>query len=371
MPTGYSMMERTMLTDDYDPHEGRMLQVLDLYGQIVAPDLEPRLEPEVLMRSYRTMVLARAVDEKAVILQRQGRLGAYPPNRGQEAASLGPAMATEENDWFVWAFRELTGLLWKNLPLLNYYLYWMGHEEGSRIPSGVKVAPATVPVASQLPIAVGMGYASMLRKEDDIVLAFCGDGATSEGEFHEALNAAGVLRTPNVFVIQNNQWAISVPRSRQTASPTLAQKACAYGFPGILVDGNDLLAMYLATKEAVDRARQGGGPTLIEAYTYRLGDHTTSDDARKYRPEHETKEWEARDPLIRLRTYLRSRGFLTDDEDVSIEGWAREETEKAVRQSEEYPPPGIEEVFSTTYAEMPPELVRQLEAHRRQNEGGR
>ncbi|MBI0584028.1 MAG: pyruvate dehydrogenase (acetyl-transferring) E1 component subunit alpha [Methanomassiliicoccus sp.] len=359
-----------MLTDDYNPHAGRMLQVLDQDGRIVEPSLEPDIDPEVLRKAYRIMVLARVADEKAVILQRQGRLGAYPPNRGQEAASLGPAMATGQEDWFVWAFRELTGLLWKGLPLKSYYLSWMGNEEGSRYPEELKVTPSTIPVGSQLPIAVGIAYASSYRQEGKIVLAFCGDGATSEGDFHEALNTAGVLKTANVFVVQNNQWAISVPRSRQTAAPTIAQKACAYGFPSIQVDGNDLLAMYIATKEAAERARRGDGPTLIEAYTYRLGDHTTSDDAKKYREEAELKEWEPRDPLIRLKAYMMSKGLLDEKGDEAIWNEAKEFVEKSVEQAEAVPGPTLDDVFVHTYAEMPPELSEQLEKHRRFMTGG-
>lgn len=350
-----------MLTDDYDPHRGRMLQVLDQTGKVVEPALEPKLDDAMLQRAYRTMVLSRVVDEKAIIMQRQGRLGAYPPNRGQEAASLGPAMATEGGDWMVWAFRELAGLLWKGVPVLNYYLYWMGNEEGSRYPAGLNVTPASVPVASQLPIAVGIAYASALRKEGRVVLGFCGDGATSEGEFHEALNNAGVFRTPNIFVIQNNQWAISVPRSRQTAAPTLAQKACAYGFKGILVDGNDLLAMYIATREAAERARKGEGPTLIEAYTYRLGNHTTSDDARKYREEQELREWELRDPLVRLKAYMTAKGLLDASGDEAIWNEARAATEKSVEEAESFPAPTLEDAFKYTYAEMPPSLRAEME----------
>lgn len=359
-----------MLTDDYDPLRGRMLQVLDQTGQIVEPALEPKLDGAMLEKAYRTMVLARAVDEKAVILQRQGRLGAYPPNRGQEAASLGPAMAIGGEDWLVWAFRELAGLLWKGLPPLNFYLYWMGNEEGSRYPPGLNITPAAVPVASQLPIAVGMAYASSFRKEGRVVLAYCGDGATSEGEFHEALNVAGVMRTPNVFVVQNNQWAISVPRSRQTAAPTIAQKACAYGFKGIQVDGNDLLAMYIATREAVERARKGEGPTLIEAYTYRMGNHTTSDDARKYRAERETKEWELRDPILRMKAYMVAKGLLDPGQEEAIWKEAREATEKAVAEAEAFPAPTLDDIFRYTFETMPPELKAELERLRGDLKGG-
>jgi pyruvate dehydrogenase E1 component alpha subunit len=360
-----------MLMDDYDPLNRRMLQVLDQDGKVVSPSLEPDLDPDILMKAYRTMVLARQIDDKAVILQRQGRLGAYPPNRGQEAASLGPAMAIGKDDWLVWAFRELAGLLWKGLDPLRLYLYWMGNEEGSHYPPDLKVLPAVIPVGSQLPIAVGMAYASKIRREGTVTLSYCGDGATSTGDFHEALNSAGTFRTPNVFVIQNNQWAISMPRHRQTAAPTLAQKALAYGFPGILVDGNDVLAMYIAAREAVARARRGEGPTLIEAYTYRMGNHTTSDDAKRYRLDEELKEWEMRDPLVRLKAYLMRRGMLDERQEEAILNEAKERTERIVVEAERFPRPTAEDVFKHTYAQMPRALSEQLERSRQLQGGGR
>lgn len=355
-----------MLYDDLDLLNGKMLRVLDADGKVVEPSLEPEIDPSILKEAYRTMVLARTADEKAVLLQRQGRLGAYPPNRGQEAASLGPAMAIGGDDWLVWAFRELAGLLWKKVPLRSYYLYWMGNEEGSRYPQGVRATPACVPVGSQLPYAVGIALASKYRKERSVTLAYCGDGATSEGDFHEALNAAGVYKAPMVFVIQNNQWAISVPRSRQTASRTLAQKAVAYGMPGIQVDGNDLLGMYVATREAVERARRGEGPSLIEAYTYRLGNHTTSDDARKYRENRELQEWEPRDPLVRLRSYLLAKGVIDEEEDRAIREEMTDLAERAVQEAEAHPKPTLDDVFAHTYAEVPAELKEQMDDLRKE-----
>jgi len=360
-----------MLTEEFDPLEGKQLRILDERGEVIAPELEPALGPEVLTNAYRTMVLARVADEKAVVLQRQGRLGAYPPNRGQEAASLGPAMAMGPDDWLVWSFRELSALLWRGLPLEKYLLAWMGHEEGNRYEGGLRITPPAIPVGSQYAYAAGLAYASRYRHEQAVTFAYTGDGGTSEGDFHESVNAAGVFRLPMVMVIQNNQWAISVPRSRQTASPTLAQKACAYGIPGIQVDGNDLLAMYAAAAEARERAMRGDGPTLIEAYTYRLGDHTTSDDARKYRLEAELKEWEPRDPLIRLRAYLISKGFLDEPRDLKVWEEARRLTEEAVTAAEAVPAPTLEEVFAYTYADMPPSLAEQLDRLRRELGGQR
>jgi len=346
-----------MLTDEFDPLKGEMLRIMDEEGN-VDRSLKPRMSKEVLLKAYRTMVLTRLADDKAVKLQRQGRLGAYAPNKGQEASQLGPAMALKEEDWMVWAFREMGALLCREVPLSTYYLYWMGNERGNVYPKELKVMPAAVPVGSQIPHAVGIAYASNLRKEKSVTLAYFGDGATSEGEFHEGLNFAGVFQTPNVFVCQNNQYAISTRRKRQSASPTLAQKAVAYGFPGILVDGNDVFAMYAASKEAVARARKGKGPTLIESYTYRLSDHTTSDDWRKYRSKEEVEEWKGKDPLKRFRSYLLSQGILGDEEALQTE--LVDIVEKAAAEAEAVPAPSRQDVFGHTYAEIPAYLQRQM-----------
>ncbi len=346
-----------MLTDDFDPIKGEMLRVMDEEGN-VDTSLMPKLSDELLLKAYRNMLLTRLADDKAVKLQRQGRLGAYPPSKGQEASQLGPAMAMKGGDWLVWAFREMGALLWKGAPLGTLYLYWMGNELGNVYPDGVRITPSVVPVGSQIPHAVGIAYASKMRGEKDVTLAYFGDGATSEGEFHEGLNFAGVYQTPNVFVCQNNQFAISTRRAKQTASVTIAQKAVAYGFPGILVDGNDVLAMYAAAKEAFDRARKGKGPTLIESYTYRLSDHTTSDDWRKYRSKEEVAEWERKDPLKRFKAYLLSKGILKDDDLLAKE--LAEIVEKAAAEAESVPAPSRSDAFAHTYAEMPPYLRGQM-----------
>ncbi|MBP7087090.1 MAG: pyruvate dehydrogenase (acetyl-transferring) E1 component subunit alpha [Methanomassiliicoccales archaeon] len=346
-----------MLTDDFDPLKGEMLRIMDEEGN-VDRSLAPKVPKDLLLKVYRTMLLTRLADDKAVKLQRQGRLGAYPPSKGQEASQLGPAMALKKDDWLVWAFREMGGLLWKEIPLKTLYLYWMGNELGSVYPDDVKATPSVVPVGSQVPHAVGIAYASKLRGEKSVALAYFGDGATSEGEFHEGLNFAGVFRTPNVFVCQNNQFAISTRRAKQTASPNLAQKAVAYGFPGILVDGNDILAMFAASREAVERARKGDGPTLIESFTYRLSDHTTSDDWRKYRSKEEVAEWERKDPLKRFRAFLTAEGVLKDEDALLKE--LKEIVEKAAAEAGAVPAPSRADVFVHTYAEMPPYLREQM-----------
>jgi pyruvate dehydrogenase E1 component alpha subunit len=275
-------------------------------------------------------------------------------------------MALGDGDWMVWAFRELGALLLRGAPLWRTMLYWMGNEEGSRYGEGVNITPSSVPVGSQIPHAVGLSFASKYRNEKNVTLCFFGDGGSSEGDFHEGLNFAGVMKTPTIFVCQNNQWAISLPRELQTASKTIAQKATSYGFPGILVDGNDVLALYSATEEAVERARRGEGPTLIESYTYRLSDHTTSDDATRYRTEQELRYWTERDPIVRFRIYLTRKGLWDDAKEVALTAELGQFVEEEVKKAESFPPPTLDDVFGHTYAVMPEDLRAQLEFHRRE-----
>jgi len=348
------------LFEEYDPLKGKMLQILDPEGN-VNDELEPPLEDEYLTKVYRTMVLARVADKRAVTLQRQGKMGAYPPTQGQEASQLGPTLALRQEDWLVQGYREMAAVLWKGVPLWRLFLFWMGNEEGTIYPENVRVTPPVVPVGDQVTHAVGISYASKLRVEDSVSMVYFGDGGSSEGAFHEGLNFAGVLKTPTVFVCQNNQYAISVPRKFQTASETIAQKAVAYGLPGIQVDGNDLLALYVAANEAVERARNGEGPTLIEAYTYRLGDHTTSDDARRYRSEEEVEKWEKKDPLKRFRIYLEKKDLWSEEEEEKIQDEVKNTIDEAVEKALSHPEPRIENVFEYTYKEVPPYVNEQLE----------
>jgi pyruvate dehydrogenase E1 component alpha subunit len=306
------------------------------------------------------MALTRAADAKALKLQRQGRLGTYAPSLGHEAAQVGLASAMAPEDWLCPYFRDLGAYVTLGYPLADYYHFWMGNEAGMKAPEGVNMFPISIPVGSQIPQAVGAAMALKRRKVVAAVVATFGDGATSEGDFHEGLNFAGVFRTPNVFVCFNNQFAISVPRSRQTAAPTIAQKALAYGFSGVQVDGNDVLAVFAAARDALAIAREGGGPTLIEAFTYRMGDHTTSDDASRYRPKEEVQEWARRDPLARFRLYLGRKGLWDEAVEKEIQAAASGSVEKAVAEAEARPPARADDIFAFTYAVMPPDLEAQL-----------
>jgi pyruvate dehydrogenase E1 component alpha subunit len=348
-----------MIIDEHDPLKGEMFQVIDKDGVLVGED--PDLPQDLLKDMYWWMVLTRTADEKAVKLQRQGRMGTYAPSKGQEAAQVGSALAMGEDDWLFPAFRELGAYMIRGFSLEYDLMYFMGDPRGNQIPEDVLSLPIYVPVGTQVPQAVGFAHAMRYHDMPDVVLAYTGDGGTSAGDFHEGMNLAGVLKAPFVLVINNNQWAISVPRSKQTASPTLAQKAVAYGVPGVQVDGNDVLAMYLATKEAIDRARDGGGATLIEAVTYRLLMHTTADDPTRYRTEEEQAYWEDRDPLERFRAYLESRGIWTqewqDELDAKVKAFIDEAVEKAENLSEL--PPSV--LFDHMFEEMPDNLLEQLE----------
>jgi len=347
------------MIERFDPLKGERLQVLNEAGR-AAPGLDPGLTDDALRTLYGLMVRTRAADAKALKLQRQGRMGTYAPNLGHEAAQVGLASAMSKDDWLFPYFRDLGAFLALGFPLADFYHFWMGNEAGMRIPEGLNIFPISIPVGSQVPHAVGAGLAAKTRKLPIAVVATLGDGATSEGDFHEGLNFAGVFRTPNVFVCLNNQFAISVPRAHQSAAATLAQKAVAYGFPGVQIDGNDVLGVHAACLEAVTRARAGGGPTLIEAYTYRLGDHTTSDDASRYREKGEVADWKRRDPIARFRLYLQHQGLWTEAFESETQAQASDLVEKAVAEAEARPPASPDDIFAYTYAETPPDLAAQL-----------
>ena len=331
------------------------LSVLDSDGNLDAA-LEPAIAPEDLRRLYRTMLLARRFDERMLRLQRQGRIGTFAPIKGQEAAQLGSVATLARADWMVPSFRETAAMLWRGWPMEKMLLFFSGRLEGGRPEPDQHDLPICIPVATQLPHAVGLAYAAQYRGDDAVVMAYCGDGATSEGDFHEAMNFAGVWHVPLVFVVQNNQWAISVPVKKQTHSRTIAQKALAYGFPGLQVDGNDVLAVYAASREAVERARRGDGPTLIECVTYRLGVHTTSDDPTKYRTAEEVAEWERKDPLARFAAYLEKRSLLDPGLEEAIEA----EIARSVQAFEAAAPPDPLTAFDHAYGNPP----RSYEAQR-------
>jgi pyruvate dehydrogenase E1 component alpha subunit len=338
--------------------------------RVLDPDGRPQVDygpaADTVERCYRLQVLARTLDEKAVKLSRQGRVSTYAPLRGHEAVQTGAAAALSAEDYLFPTYRDHAMFLARGVPLRDVVLHLRGHGNyvDRRDPGSVRTFPPTIPIATQLPHAVGAAMAADYKGDDAVALASFGDGATSEGDFHEAMNFAGVFDAPVVFLCQNNQWAISTPVERQTASATIAQKADAYGFDGRRVDGNDTLAVYEAVRAAIRRARSGGGPTLVEAVTYRRGAHTTTDDPTNYRDEDDIPDWLDVDPLDRTRRYLeREHGWTDDDEDAAW-AWAEQAVADAVDAAESHPGLDSDDVFAHVYDEEPEAFADQREEMR-------
>ncbi|MFQ5863413.1 MAG: pyruvate dehydrogenase (acetyl-transferring) E1 component subunit alpha [Candidatus Brocadiales bacterium] len=339
--------------------EVEYLQVLDTGGN-AEKGLMPGLNHDQIKELYEFMVLIRTFDDKAFSLQRQGRLGTYLQVRGQEASQVGAAYALRKEDWIFPSGRDVGVLITRNHPLHMLLQYRGGDERGVRAPEGLNNFPITVPVSTQIPICTGAAWASKMRRERAVHMVVFGDGATSRADFHEGLNFAGIFKVPAVFVCENNGYAISLPRARQTAAETLAQKAFGYGFEGIQVDGNDVFAVYSAASRAVEKARKGGGPTLIECITYRIAGHSTSDDDSRYRSRQEVKEWQKKDPLDRLEKYMRKNKIFTDEYKQSIIQKSKKRVEKAVEDYEKVPPPKPVDFFANTYAKPTDQLKEQM-----------
>jgi 2-oxoisovalerate dehydrogenase E1 component alpha subunit len=300
------------------------VQLIDATGRPVADDGYPLPDDGALLTAYRGLVEGRRINDQASALVRQGRLAVYPSSHGQEACQIGAALALRDTDWLFPTYRDSVAVIARGVAPAEAMVLLKGDWHSGYDVRAHRVAPQATPLATQLLHAVGFAYAAAQRGEDTVVLALCGDGATSEGDFHEALNFAAVFHVPVVFFVQNNEFAISVPLSRQTAAPSLAHKAIGYGMPGRRVDGNDVAAVLSVLGEAVDRARTGGGPTLVEAHTYRMQAHTNADDDTRYREREEVQAWVARDPLTRLHTHLTASGALTDELENEIAAGAEE-----------------------------------------------
>lgn len=312
-----------------------------------------------LVKLYEHLVLCRQYDEVAFKLQRSGRMGTYPQNMGQEATSLGAAYVLDRKDWMITCYRENTGLFWHGVPMESILLHWMGDERGNYIPDDVNATPISIPIGTQMLHAAGVAWSSKYQKNGAISCTFFGDGATSEGDFHEAANFSANLDLPCIFFCQNNGWAISVPSKIQSSAETFAQRGIAYGMDVIQCDGNDLFAVVKVMQDAVKRAREESRPTFIEAITYRLRDHTTADDARRYRDEAEVAAWEQRDPIIRLRKYMTDRGLWDDAKQEAMEETAKKRVAEVVKNAEEIAAPSTNDFFDNMYAELTPELKRQ------------
>jgi pyruvate dehydrogenase E1 component alpha subunit/2-oxoisovalerate dehydrogenase E1 component alpha subunit len=330
----------------------------------------PALQPDQLLEVYRMMSLVRVLDERMMTLQRQGRVGFYGACTGQEAACIGSAYAVRKTDWIFPALREAAAMLLRGFPLVPYLAQVFGNSgdvtRGRQMPShqaarSVNQVSWSSCIGTQLPHAVGAAWAAKLQKQDTVALAYLGDGATSSADFHSAMNFAGVFKVPVVFLCQNNHWSISVPTHKQTAAESIAIKARAYGFPGVKIDGNDVEEVYAATKEAVDRAREGGGPTLIEAETYRMGAHSSSDDPTRYRDQAEVDRWKLRDPVERLRTKLYGARLWDPQREEAQRADLLGQVNAAIKEAELLPPPPPESLFDDVYAVEPWNLREQRE----------
>ncbi len=327
-------------------------------GALVGPASMP---PDQVLQALQLMLTSRALDELAIKLQRLKRIALYAPVEGQEAAVVGPAMALDpDRDWMVPASREQPAMLRHGLPLANLLAGYMGRSDFAGIPEAVRLLPRQQAIAAQLPHAAGLAWALKLRRERAVVLAFCGDGASSEGDFHEALNLAGVTRVPLVVVLVNNRYAISTPLRKQTAASSLAERARGYGFPGVLVDGNDVFATHAATLAAVERALEGEGPTLVECLTYRMGFHNTSDNPDEYRDRAELELARTLDPVARLRRYSERTGLARADEIARMDSEIRADLNQLYREVSARPGPDPRSIFRHAYSD-PPARVREQE----------
>lgn len=342
---------------------GELLPVRPEPFSLLNPDgvaqADPPLEPAELLEALRWMVLSRRLDELCTKLQRMGRIGLYGPAHGQEAAVVGSGLALDPGrDWMVPASREQPAMLRQGLPLRNLLASYMGRLDAARIPDGVRLLPRQQSIGTQLPHAAGLAWALKLRGERSVVLVYCGDGATSEGDFHEACNVAGVMVLPLVIAVINNSYAISTPVSRQTAG-VIATRAAGYGFPGRLVDGNDLFAVHAATRAALERALAGRGPSLLELRTYRMGFHNTSDNPREYRDDSEVASAAAVDPIERVRRYILAGGIATEGDLTAMELGIAEELETTQREVAAIPRPGREAIFEHVFDTLPERVKRQ------------
>ena len=334
-----------------------VLRILDEEGHTVGSHAVPPVGE--LLAGYRALVLARRLNEQTSALVRQGRLAVYPSSRGQEAAQVACAAVLSERDWLFPTYRDTAAIAARGVDPVEVLAMLRGDWHCGYDPVAHRVAPQATPLATQLLHAVGVAHAARLKGEDGVVMALCGDGATSEGDFHEACNFAAVFRAPVVFLVQNNKYAISVPLAKQSAAPSLAAKAVGYGMPGVLVDGNDYAALTSVLGDAVNRARAGGGPVLVEADTYRMDPHTNADDPTRYRSEDEVSGWERRDPLVRLRAHLIGAGALGEQQESDFAAEAEtmaEHVRTGVSQESEVDP---EELFAHVYATPTPQLREQ------------
>ncbi len=345
----------------------KVLTIIEKDGK-AAKDKDPNLSAEELRDLYRVMVTTRLLDERGLALQRQGRIGFYLQSLGQEASHIGSAAALRDSDWIFPAYRQGGIILLRGVPLDQVVCEWYGNDgdtsKGRQMPvhysfRSINFVSISSPIGTQISQAAGAGMAAKIRKEDTVIMTYFGDGGTSSNDFHAGLNFGAVYKAPVVFVCENNQWAISVPVSHQTASESIAAKAQAYGMPGVRVDGNDVLAVYRVCREAVERARKGEGPTLVETVTYRMGSHSSSDDAARYRDAEEYEAWAKRDPIVRFQKYLQKKGLWDDAFEAEVVETGKARINAAIKIAEARDKPRPESMFEDVYMNLTPQLREQ------------
>ncbi len=342
-----------------------MFQILNEEGEIVNKDADPNLSDEELVELMTRMVYTRILDQRSISLNRQGRLGFYAPTAGQEASQLASHFALEKEDFILPGYRDVPQMIFHGLPLSMAFLWSRGHFQGSAIPEGVNVFPPQIIIGAQYIQAAGVALGFQKRGTKAVAMTYTGDGGTSQGDFYEGINFAGAYRSPAIFVIQNNQYAISTPRELQTAAKTLAQKGIAAGIPSILVDGMDPLAVYAVTRDARERAINGEGPTFIETICYRYGPHTMAgDDPTRYRTSDTDNEWEKRDPLIRFRKYLEAKGIWNEEKENEVIERAKEEIKEAIKIADAAPKQKVSDFIKIMHkGELPYNLQEQLDIY--------
>lgn len=340
-------------------------QILNEEGEIVNESAVPDLTDEQLQELMSRMVYTRILDQRSISLNRQGRLGFYAPTAGQEASQIASHFALEKDDFILPGYRDVPQLIWHGWPLHQAFLFSRGHFLGNQMPEGLNVLPPQIIIGAQYVQAAGVALGLKKRGKKSVAITYTGDGGSSQGDFYEGINFAGAYQVPAIFVVQNNRFAISTPVEKQTAAKTIAQKAVAAGIPGIQVDGMDPLAVYVATKEARERAINGEGPTLIETLTYRYGPHTMSgDDPTRYRSSELDNEWEKKDPLVRFRKYLEKKGIWNEEMETEVIERAKEEIKEAIKKADEAPKQKVTDLISIMHEELPYNLKEQFEIYK-------
>lgn len=342
-----------------------MVQILNEEGEIVNEEADPKLSDEDLQELMRRMVFTRILDQRSISLNRQGRLGFYAPTAGQEASQLASHFALTKDDFILPGYRDVPQLIWHGWPLHQAFLFSRGHFMGNQMEEGLNILPPQIIIGAQFIQAAGVALGLQKRKKEAVAVTYTGDGGSSQGDFYEGINFAGSFRSPAIFIVQNNQFAISTPRELQTSAKTIAQKAVAAGIPGVLVDGMDPLAVYAVTRDARERAVKGEGPTLIETLCYRYGPHTMAgDDPTRYRTSDTDSEWEKKDPLIRFRKYLEAKGLWNEEKENEVIEQAKDEIKAAIKKADGAPKQTVTNMLEIMYEEVPFNVQEQLEIYK-------